>query len=63
MIEPRKNGDLFDPASKTDLAEKLAEGLEDCEGLRQISLKANKMGYSYDQYIISFFNQLNSIIG
>ena len=63
LIEPRKNGDLFDPASKTDLAEKLAEGLEDCEGLRQISLKANKMGYSYDQYIISFFNQLNSIIG
>ncbi len=62
LIEPQKNGDLFDPASKTYLAEKLAQSLKDCEGLKQISLKANKMCYSYDQYITSFFNQLNSII-
>ena len=62
LIEPQKNGDLFDPASKTDLAEKLAQGLECCKDLRHISLKANKMCYSYDLYITSFFNQLNSII-
>ena len=51
LIEPQKNGDLFDPASKTYLAEKLAQSLKDCEGLKQISLKANKMCYSYDQYL------------
>ena len=62
LIEPQKNGDLFDPASKRELAEKLAQGLEDCEDLSRISLKTNKMRYSYDQYITSFFNQLNSII-
>jgi len=59
LIEPRKNGDLFDPASKTDLVKKLEQALERCGDLRQISLKANRMCYSYDQYITSFFNQLN----
>ena len=62
LIEPQKNGDLFDPASKTYLAEKLAQSLKDCEGLKQITLKPNKICFSYDQYITSFFNQLNSII-
>lgn len=61
LIEPRKNGDIFNPISQMELVEKLEQGLDCCEDLRQISLKANKMCYSYNQYITSFFNQLNSI--
>lgn len=63
LIRFPDNGAVIDPYSKTDLIKKLDYYLERCEQMEDISMKENKMGYSYDQYMTSFFNQLNSIIG
>lgn len=62
LIEPHRNGDLFDPGSKVELGEKLLVGINRCEGIRDVLLKANNMCRSYDLYITSLYSQLNSII-
>jgi glycosyltransferase involved in cell wall biosynthesis len=62
LIKPHRNGDLFDPDSNTELGEKLLFSIRHCEGVKDVLLKENNMYHSYDQYITSLFNQLNSII-
>lgn len=61
LIDPKSNGDRFDPVQLSDLTEKLQTALEHCDKIEQVSIKENNMFQSYDQYMISLLGQLESI--
>ncbi len=62
LIEPGKNGDIFDPHRLDELVEKLDSALAKCVPLEEIKVKENRMERGYEEYMREFLDKCHRVI-